>query len=577
MSFLEHFDRGGQVSMHRLRMRMQNFKIVLYTALIISFSYFCIKVYWDVHPYAWDLALEKIQADVYTAMPGKAKYTMEQRFKLEDGRYIKKKSWDVANDRLVNYSHVYITEHLISKAWQSLLVFISSCGFLFAFFMLRGKKKFNKKESRGAELSDPLKLVKLLRKNKQASDLNLDGVPFLKNAETQHTLLTGTTGAGKTNCFHTILPQIRERGDKALVIDVTGDYIQRYYRKGIDIILNPFDARSANWNIWNELKSDTDYDLFATGCISPSTHQEDFWVKAASKIFATGLQVLSKDKNPTAEKLHNILVKSDLKKYDYFFRGTDATPYVDIKGEKTTLSIRSTLSANIDFLKHLKENDGRDFSFREWLQDGAEEDEKPWVFISCNSTNMTSLRPLITAWFDLAVHFAMNLNPSFDRRIWFILDELSTLNKIPSLELGLTRLRKYGGCFLSGIQNIQQLNAVYGHEVAKTMLDTYNTKIFFRSTERQTCEWIAAYLGRKEETTTSENISYGAHAMRDGVSLNQQKSLEQLVLAEEIMELAVNECFLKIPGNYPAAKVKVSIKKLKKEIAAPFVEKDEAI
>lgn len=153
------------------------------------------------------------------------------------------------------------------------------------------------------------------------------------------------------------------------------------------------------------------------------------------------------------------------------------------------------------------------------------------------------------------------------------MDELATLNKVPSLEIGLTRLRKYGGCFLSGFQNMQQLSAIYGHEAAKTMLDTFNTKLFFRSTERQTCEWIASYLGRKEETKTSESISYGAHAVRDGVSLNQQTSLSQLVLAEEVMSLLANQCFLKLPEDYPATKVQLSIKKFKGEAVPFFVER----
>lgn len=61
-------------------------------------------------------------------------------------------------------------------------------------------------------------------------------------------IMTGTTGAGKTNAFHSLLPQIRKRGDKAIIVDVTGSYISRYYNKKTDFILNPLDTRSQFWH-----------------------------------------------------------------------------------------------------------------------------------------------------------------------------------------------------------------------------------------------------------------------------------------------------------------------------------------
>ena len=53
-------------------------------------------------------------------------------------------------------------------------------------------------------------------------------------------------------------------------------------------------------------------------------------------------------------------------------------------------------------------------------------------------------------------------------------DELPALQKVPSLETGLAEARKYGGCFVAGIQNIYQMEKIYGHAGAASMLDLFN-------------------------------------------------------------------------------------------------------
>jgi len=100
------------------------------------------------------------------------------------------------------------------------------------------------------------------------------------------------------------------------------------------------------------------------------------------------------------------------------------------------------------------------------------------------------------------------------------MDERTALQKLPRLQAGLAEARKYGGCLLVGFQSKPQLEEIYGRNAAETMLDLFNTKVFFRCTEPSTQQWISKVLGNKEETEPQENISYGAHSMRDGVSLS---------------------------------------------------------
>lgn len=64
----------------------------------------------------------------------------------------------------------------------------------------------------------------------------------LKRGMNRRFLITGTTGGGKSRLFYQMFDQIRDRGDKAIIVDHGGENIMRYFRPG-DVILNPFDAR----------------------------------------------------------------------------------------------------------------------------------------------------------------------------------------------------------------------------------------------------------------------------------------------------------------------------------------------
>jgi hypothetical protein len=74
----------------------------------------------------------------------------------------------------------------------------------------------------------------------------------------QHLLLLGGIGSGKTNTFNQILqsliPQMTNR-DVMVVFDTKGDFYKEFYRPGDIVISNDSTARGANgvdyWNIVN--------------------------------------------------------------------------------------------------------------------------------------------------------------------------------------------------------------------------------------------------------------------------------------------------------------------------------------
>jgi type IV secretory pathway TraG/TraD family ATPase VirD4 len=77
-------------------------------------------------------------------------------------------------------------------------------------------------------------------------------------------------------------------------------------------------------------------------------------------------------------------------------------------------------------------------------------DEGSWLFITVKADQLPSLRPLITVWLDIAISAIMSLKPDHGRRLYCVVDELPTLQKLPSLSDFLARARKYGGCGILG-------------------------------------------------------------------------------------------------------------------------------
>lgn len=141
------------------------------------------------------------------------------------------------------------------------------------------------------------------------------------------------------------------------------------------------------------------------------------------------------------------------------------------------------------------------------------------------------------------------------------MDELAALQRLPRLPMGLSEARKYGGCILVGFQSKPQLEDIYGKNTSDAMLDLFNTKIFFRCTEPSTQQWISKVLGEREELEPHETISYGAHSMRDGVSLSRKRRQVPIILPSELSLLKDLECYIKLPGDYPSTKLHTRYKK----------------
>jgi type IV conjugative transfer system coupling protein TraD len=429
------------------------------------------------------------------------------------------------------------------------------------YFVRKGKIQTQNKFIRGASLAQPEHLKKQIIKESKHSDLNFDGFPLLRGSEVQHLLVHGTVGMGKSQLIMKLMDSLRARGDRVIVYDKGCTFTQAYFKEGQDVLLNPFDARCANWDLWLEAPKDELLENMAESLIPMHGENDPFWVNAARTVFSCVASQMRKDKDRSLSKLLRLLVTGEFSELEPYLAGTAAATLVSNKIEKTAISIRSVITTylkSMHSLSGLAESGQAPFSIRDYL---LNEELSGWLFISSNGEQHKSLKPLISMWIAMASLTLLSLPEDADRRIWFICDELPSLHKLPLLGETIAEVRKFGGCFLLGMQSFSQLEKVYGRSGAGEIFDLLNTRAFFASPSHQMAQLVSKELGEEEIDDTRENYSYGANSIRDGISLGKNRITRPLVTYPEIMDLDPLTCYLRLPGQFPITKLNLVYQK----------------
>jgi type IV secretory pathway TraG/TraD family ATPase VirD4 len=128
--------------------------------------------------------------------------------------------------------------------------------------------------------------------------------------------------------------------------------------------------------------------------------------------------------------------------------------------------------------------------------------------------------------------------------VWFVLDELASLQRLPQLHTAITENRKSKNPIVLGFQGKAQLETIYGH-MAEVMLSQPATKIFLKTTEPKAAEWVSNAIGKVEIERMKETHFDGS---RSGRNFTIDRQVEPLVMDSEISGLDDRHAFLKL-GN----------------------------
>ncbi len=356
--------------------------------------------------------------------------------------------------------------------------------------------------------------------------------------EAQHFLMMGDTGVGKTQLITQLLMQVQERGDSAIVYDPATEYVQKFFNEERgDIVLNPLDARCPYWGPAQEMQSNAEADAIAASLYQPTGEGKDeFFHQTPAQIFAHLLKY-----GPTPHQLADWLASD--KELLARVEGTEMAFYIDQNAGPQRAGVLSSLGIVAKSFRLLPTKAAANgaWNARTWSKT-----RKGWVFITSRPTERNTLRPLHSLWIDLLVMRLMNEPAPDQKPVWFVIDELASLQRLPQLHTALTEARKSKNPMVLGFQGRAQLQAIYGDKLAEVMVSQPATKLFMKTAEPNAAQWISKAIGYVEIERVKETKHDGA---KQGRNYSLDRQIEPLVMESQITGLDDLHAYLKHGNN----------------------------
>jgi type IV secretory pathway TraG/TraD family ATPase VirD4 len=358
-----------------------------------------------------------------------------------------------------------------------------------------------------------------------------------EGVESRHLLAVGDTGSGKSALIRQILTQIEERDETAIVYDPALEYTPQFFdpSRG-DVILNPLDERMPFWSPGDEVQHEAEALTLAASLFPDRPHDPNsFFVETPRDIFAHLLKL-----KPTPQEL--VWWMSHPEEIDRRIEGTEFAPMINRDAPAQRNGVLGTLNRVASSLKLLpsERQVSRTWNTVEWSKQ-----RRGWIFLTSTPETRKALLPLISLWLDTLVLRLMNRGEPGAGPVWFVLDELASLQKLPQLETALTENRKSNNPVVIGLQGKAQLETIYGH-MAETMLSMLTTKIFLRTSEPRAAEWISRAIGEVEiEQLRESRTRSDTPGQRESKNYQLDRRVEPLVMASELTGLPDRHAYLK--------------------------------
>jgi type IV secretory pathway TraG/TraD family ATPase VirD4 len=319
-------------------------------------------------------------------------------------------------------------------------------------------------------------------------------------SETQHLTVGGATGAGKTLLIIQILDQVQDRAstDAAIIWDPTGVLMRRYYNtKRGDIVLNPLDTRCPSWNPAWELKGMSQEMAAAAAQAMGTSLYVGRTAAAESERFFTDAAI--------ALWKHIVVNSTPTEAQELAYWMANATPELDLRVRGTKLEQdldpgstpqRNGIISTFTKVEHALSaiplsTDAPKWTVKDWCAN-----RKGWLFLTTTAETKESLRPIQSLWLDMLIRQLMAQGERPDLRApWFFFDELAALQRLPTLESGLSEGRKFNLRFVLGFQAMSQVEALYGKEGAQTLLAMPKTQVLLRTGEAMAADWMSKQCG----------------------------------------------------------------------------------
>jgi Cdc6-like AAA superfamily ATPase len=394
---------------------------------------------------------------------------------------------------------------------------------------------------------------------KEELEFRKNKLPIPYKIENKHFFIIGAPGAGKTLLLNEVLEQLKLREEETIIHDFKGDFVDRFYNPVEDLIFNPIDG-DINWSIFNDVENEFEIDFIAASIIPQPTLREDpFWKSAARDVLVAILKYCYQNNLTKNKNILEILKKPNeeiaelLEKNGFGY----VRDYISGKDSKQAQSVMATLKQHTKFLEILPDGD---FSIKNYLKNGT-----GFIFLQNMPPVKDTISPALSLFLDVFAKNLLSLKDNLNRRVFFVLDEFGMLNRLNSIVDLLTNGRSKGASIWLAVQDIGQINNLYGDNLRQTIMNSCNNYFVFKTNDYQTAELLSKKIGEVKIKTADEMIAHNAvdNLNFENGRLNRRISekIERLILPSEIQNLREREFFVNLSIIQEITKAKVYITK----------------
>lgn len=379
--------------------------------------------------------------------------------------------------------------------------------------------------------------------------VSLCGVEMPTDLETQNLVVVGAPGTGKSQSIEGLIASAIRREDRLVVVDPNGTMMSKFLLPG-DVVINPYDARCVGWSLFNEADHEFDFERLSHSAIPPQKDdQAEEWASFARDVLSVTMSRLNAADMQDMTTLVDVLVKEERDILKKFLEGSEAAGFFGRDAERATASIIFTLTKYIRPLRRIPDGD---FSIRRWMQN----EEGGNIWITWREDQRMALEPTIPIWLDLVYAMILSEAPSFNRRLWVVMNELASLGRLNSFEGAVSRGRKHGLCVVGDLQDLVQMDKNFGELHAKSALGCFRSLLALGGANAVTTERVARMIGEHEV----ERHPIGVQGVWKTNTRDRRHESELVVKPSELSNLPDMQGYLLYGKDWPLAKVKFPVR-----------------
>lgn len=408
-------------------------------------------------------------------------------------------------------------------------------------------------ESSGVDDEQLLRGIRVVRTTREAARAfaresrrrRVDGVslhPALtlpQDQERKHFLLFAAPGGGKTQVIFPLLGSIRRRGDPVILYDFKGDFTAAFGGDDGTLILSPFDARGARWDIAADINTELKASEFAASLIPDGDSKEPFFRKAAQDIL-TGVLCRLQAERPeewTFPDLVRVLTSRDeILASCQRYRPAALNTLGSLKDKQASgiFGELRTGTIQLEYLAKAWAATESKISLAKWATDPSLQERHSLIIIKGHQQYLKLDGFLTAQLFALLTKQVLSLPDSRQRRIWAILDEFGNLPRIEGLERLLTGVRSKGLRVVAAIQDIAQIEVTYSPAFARTFFNCFGT-VLAGLNSGATAKWLSDNFGRNkiERAVHGESTSKRG---KDGQRGKSESTQHQVVVENALLD-----------------------------------------